>query len=175
MKTACVATFAGLIVFGWTPDVHAQRPCDLLTTAEVQQVFPGSKPGRADRALEKQGIFRCQWETPMGSLLLITGDEVTEPPKEEAKTWTLGLVDPLRSDAERRVRYEVLTGVGDEAIAVVERRDQEKGFIQNAAFLVVRRGKRQVSVMSTGLASRERGEALKVLAELGKAIAKKLS
>jgi hypothetical protein len=49
-------------------------------------------------------------------------------------------VDPLGADAERRVRFDVLRGIGDEAIAVVERRDTANGITQDAALIVVRRG-----------------------------------
>jgi hypothetical protein len=170
------AALAALFVLSPSPRVEAQAdgPCALLTTAEVQQAFAGSKPGRVDRSLEKDGILRCVWDHPAGTLMVIDGREITESPREEASGWTLTFLDPLRDDAERRVRYEALPGVGDEAVAVVERKDPAKGFAQDGAILVLRRGKRQVSVLSNDLAKRERAEALGVLATLGKAIAKRL-
>ncbi len=64
--------------------------------------------------------------------------------------------------------------MGDQAIAIVERADKTKGFMQNGAVLVVRRGTRQVSALSTDLARRDRAEALKVFEDLGKAIARRL-
>ena len=97
------------------------------------------------------------------------------PPEEAEDTWALTFLDPLRNDAAKNVRYETLTGVGDQAVAVVEREDKVKGFGATAAILVVRRSKQQVAVLSTGLARRERAEALRVLGELGKAIARRLS
>ena len=115
------------------------------------------------------------WDTPDGLLSIITGEEVNQSPKDEAEGWTLTFLDPLRNDAQRHVRYEVLPGVGDEAVAVVERQDKTKGFAQNGAILVVKRGKQQVSLLSTELARRERADALRIFAELGKAIAKRLS
>ena len=177
MKKTYIAIIAGLTVFGWGPGIKAQiqGPCALLTTAEVQQAFPGSKPGQLDRRNEKHGLLTCMWDTPKGLLSIITGEEVNQSPKDEAQGWTLTFLDPLRSDAERHVRYEVLTGVGDGAVAVVERQDKSKGFAQNGAILVVRRGKQQISVLSTELAHRERADALRIFAELGKAIAKRLN
>jgi hypothetical protein len=175
MTTTRIATLAGLALLGATPGVNAQGdPCALLTIAEVQHAFPGSKAGRLDRSQEKRGIRTCLFDYPTGRLSIIVGDEVTEPPRAEAESWTLTFLDPLRDDAQRHVRYEVLPGVGDEAVAVVERQDASKGFAQSGAILVVRRGTRQVSVMSTDLARRERAEAITVLSDLGKAIAKRL-
>jgi hypothetical protein len=149
-------------------------PCALLTTADVQGAFPGSKAGQLDRSQEKYGLVTCIWDHPTGRFSIIASSGSPEPVKDEARGWTLIFLDPLRPGAERNVRYEALSGVGDEAVAVVEREDKSKGFMQNGAFLVVRRGKQQVSALSTDLARRERAEALKVLEGLGKSIAKRL-
>jgi hypothetical protein len=176
MKTTYIAALVSLTVLGSKPAIEAQGegPCGLLTTAEVQRTFPASKPGRFDRSMEKYGLLRCVWDYPGGSLLIIAGEE-NDTPKEEAKGLTPAFLDPLRADAERHVRYEVLAGVGDQAVAVIEREDKAKGFMTSAAILVVQRGKRQVSVMSGELARRDRAEALRALTEIGKAIAKRLS
>jgi hypothetical protein len=178
MKTTSIAALVSLMIFGSKPAIEAQSegPCGLLTTPEVQQAFPGSKPGRLERTNEKYGVLSCLWSYPTGMLSIIAGidNEAEESPKAEAEGWTLTFLDPLRNDAGRHVRYEVLPGVGDEAVAIVERVDKIKGFSQDAAILVVRRGKRQVSALSSNLARRERADALRILAELGKAIAKRL-
>lgn len=157
------------------PIVRAQvkDPCTLLTTAEVQHAFPGATAGRLDRDLEKYGLVRCEWKYSGGSLIIITGAD-TDPVKEEAQSMALTFLDPLRSDAPGHVRYEKLPGVGDEAIAAVERADKAKGFMQDGAILVVQRGTRQISMLSSDLARRERADALRVLSDLGKAIAKRL-
>ena len=176
MKPTDMAVLAVLLALapGPTASAQAEDPCALLTMADVQQAFPGAKPGRLDRSQEKHGILTCLWDYPTGRLSVIDGDEVTESPRDEARSWTLVFLDPLQSDAERRVRYEALPGVGDEAVAIVEREDKAKGFAQNGAILVVRRGRRQVSVLSTDLARRDRAEALRVLADLGRTIARRL-
>lgn len=153
---------------------QAHDPCSLLTTAEVQRAFPGTKAGRVDRSQEKSGVVTCTWDYPTGILSLVGDDGAEESVKEEARGWTDIFLDPLRPDAGRHVRYELLAGVGDEAIAIVEPEDKSKGFMQNGAILVVRRGKKQVAVMSSTLTRRERAEALQVLTELGKAIATRL-
>jgi hypothetical protein len=152
----------------------AEGPCALLTTAEVQRAFAGAKPAKLDRSLVSSGILRCAWEYPGGRFGIIDGTEEADPVRTEAQTWTLGFIDPLNRDASRHVRYERLTGVGDEAIAVVERADPAKGFVANGAFLVVRRGARQITMMDAALAARDRPAALAALQELGKAAAKRM-
>jgi hypothetical protein len=153
----------------------AQDPCSLLTTAEAQRAFPGAKPGRPERNLENVGIFRCAWNYPSGTLIVLTdAGDAEATTREEAEGMTDTFLDPLRNDARRHVRYEPLPGVGDEAIAIVEREDKAKGFLINGAILVVRRGRRQVTVLSSDLGRRDRAEALRVLSDLGKAIATRL-
>jgi hypothetical protein len=178
MKTTTLVALLGLLTLG--PQSRTQAivdPCTLLTTADVQQAFPETtKGGELDRSQEKLGMLKCVWRTGTGRLFVFTGDEVTDTPREEAEeTWALTFLDPLRTDAAKHVRYETLTGVGDQAVAVVERQDKAKGFLIDAAILVVRRGKQQVTVLSTDLAKRERADALRVLGELGKTIAKRVN
>jgi hypothetical protein len=174
MKT--IAALVGVVVAGWSQAATAQtlNPCALLTAAEARQAVPRSGPATNDRSLEKYGVSRCHWGEVL-VLLLGVGDEPEDPPKVEARTLVEGFVDPLRSSAARSVRFETLAGVGDEAIAVVERRDEAKGFLNDAVILVVRRGKRQVSLLAQGVAGRERAEWLRVLSDLGQAIAKRLN
>jgi hypothetical protein len=177
MKTMRIALLMSLTLFASTlaADAQGTDPCALLTEAEVQRVFPGSKAGRLDRTLEKSGILRCRWDSPTGWLMIIGGADGPDSPKDEAETWAYGLVDPVHGNVQRSVRFEFLPGIGDQAIAFVERRDQGRGILQDGAALVVRRGHRQVSVMAPDLARRERAEALRILGELGKALARRLS
>jgi hypothetical protein len=176
MKTTTTTPLVVLIASLSTLSVDAQGqdPCALLTMAEVRQAFPEATAGKPDRTLEKYGMQRCSWNHPAGLLVLIASDE-DESAKDGAEGLTPAFVDPLRSDAGRHVRYETLPGVGDQAVAVLEREDKAKGFTQDGAILVVQRGKHQVAVLSNDLARRERAEGLRVFTELGKAIAKRLA
>lgn len=174
MRSILAALIGGLTAFAVAIPIDAQvDPCALLTLPEVQQAFPDAKPGVPDRKLENRGITRCSWSYPTGRLLLMASEE-DESAKDGAQGLTLTFLDPLQNSAGRQVRYESLPGVGDEAVAVVERADKVKGFAQDGAILVVRRGKRQVAAMSSDLARRERADALRVLTQLGKAIAARL-
>jgi hypothetical protein len=151
-----------------------EGPCALLTVAEVRSVFPEAGPGKLDSTVKKYGVRTCVWNYPTGRFSIIDGGEETISPREEAAGWTAIFVDPLNAAAESHVRYEVLEGVGDEAVAVVEAADKAKGFYQHGALLVVRRGTRQVTLMSTDLARRPRAEALAALRTLGQSVAKRM-
>ena len=183
IKIASLLTIVVLMTIGPAAQTRPiLDPCTLLAAADLQQAFPGAGAGKVDRSLEKDGMVKCVWPYPAGSryasgsVFVFTSDEITETPREEAEdTWALTFLDPLRNDAAKNVRYETLTGVGDQAVAVVEREDKAKGFSASVAILVVRRGKQQVALLSAGLALRERAEALRILGELGKAIARRLS
>jgi hypothetical protein len=178
MKKAAVAVISMLAIAlpAGAQRVDAQiDPCTLLAVDEVRQAFPGSKPGSIERGLEKQGILRCSWESPAGLLFLIASREPEDSTKDEARTWAQAAVDPLRPDAERRVRFDVMPGIGDGAIAVVERRDTANGIVEDAALIVIRRGTWLVTLLAPQLARRERADALRALSELGKGVARRLT
>jgi hypothetical protein len=61
MKTRHLGRLVGLALLASTRLGTAQTPdpCALLTPAEMQQAFPGTKPGRTDRKLAKDGIVSC--------------------------------------------------------------------------------------------------------------------
>jgi hypothetical protein len=179
MKKAAVAIIS-MCAFAIVLPVGARRvdaqvdPCAMLAIGEVRQAFPDSKPGNIERGLEKQGILRCSWESSTGRLFLIASQEPEDELKDEARTWAEAAVDPLRPGAARRMRYEVMPGIGDEAIAVVERRDTANGILEDTALIAVRRGPWLVSLLAPQLARRERADALRMLGELGKATARRL-
>lgn len=181
MKTRYLALLTALAGLAFPGVGNAQRPdpCALLTVVELQPAFPGSKQGRTVRTLEKDGILSCEWTYNTGRVALIAGgDGIEDTPLDEAKTMMNAFVDPLRPDAERHVRFETLPGVGDKAVAILERQDRAKGITNNGVLLVVRRGKRQVVLIAVppgDLMRRERAEALKIVADLGRAIARRLS
>lgn len=178
MKKAAVAVISmfAIALPAGVQRVDAQiDPCALLAVDEVRQAFPGSKPGSIERGLEKQGILRCSWESPAGILFLIASREPEDSTKDEARTWVQAVVDPLRPDAERRVRFDAMSGIGDKAIAVVERRDTANGIMEDAALIVIRRGTWLVTLLAPQLARRERADALRVLTELGKGVARRLT
>lgn len=151
---------------------HARdtNPCTFLPLHDVRRVYPDAQAGVPDMSLAKEGIVRCTWKHGTGTLFLITGADAGDTPAEEAESWSLAIVDPLRSDAARLVRYETMSGVGDAAVAVVERRDPAKGFIQDGAYITLRRGPSLVSILAPDLARGDRAEALQKLTQLARAL-----
>jgi hypothetical protein len=150
-----------------------KAPCSLLTLEEVRKVIPSAKAAQPDRSNEKYGIFSCAWPHDGGRLMILSGEE-EQTPAEEARSLVDTFADPLSNSAAKNVRFEKIAGVGDSAVAVVERADKAKGFMQNNAYIVVRRGPHQVAVLAPGLAGRERPAALAALTDLGKAVAGRL-
>lgn len=153
--------------------VAGEGPCGLLTNEEVRRIFPDARNGTLDRRNEKHGILNCEWAHKGGRFMIVAGEEY-QTPAEEARGWVDSFVDPMNGSASSRVRFETISGVGDAAVAVVERADKAKGFMQNGAYIVVRRAQRQVMLASPDLATRERAAALAALTELGRAAAGRL-
>lgn len=151
-------------------EARDDNPCALLALSEVRRLYPDAQAGVPDLSLAKEGVVRCTWKHGADTLFLITGPDAGDTPADEAESWSLAIVDPLRHDAARLVRYETVPGVGDAAVAVVERRDPAKGFIQDGAYIAVRRGSTLVSLLAPDLARGDRAEALRRLAQLGKAL-----
>lgn len=145
-------------------------PCALLPQSDVRRVYPDAQAGVPDLTLAKDGIVRCTWKHAAGTLFLITGPDAGDSPAEEAESLAMTIVDPLRDGAGTRVRYETVAGVGDAAVAVVERRDATKGFIQDGAYIAVRHRRALVSILAPDLARGDRGEALRRLTQLATAL-----
>ena len=76
----------------------------------------------------------------------------------------------------RNLKYEMLTGVGlgTEAVAFIEARDDKRGIVSEAAMLVLHRGQRTLWLTSPVLPQRDRAAALKTFEALGRIAAKQL-
>lgn len=161
------------------PKLPAGDPCQLLTDAEVRQLFPDAQSGRR-WDLESAGILNCQWKSPKGGSpylqLALSDSEPDESIADELKGWAAAFAtDGFKwEEALRWVRYETLNNVGDQAMAVVVAPADPQHFLQAGAMLVARRGKRSIRLEAPKLAERGRVPALKALEELGRAAAKRL-
>ena len=153
------------------PPLPAADPCALLTDAEVRKVFPDAKAGERDRSTDEFGIASCVWKHPGGRFALQVQTSEPGTVKNEIEGLAGGATD---MGADRNLRYETLSDVGDQAMAVVERADEARGILQDIAVLIAQRGDLQVNLMSSDLASRERAEALQTLAKLGRAAVQRL-
>lgn len=146
------------------------NPCAMLAPGDVRSVYADAQAGVADQKLARDGIFRCTWKHGTDTLFLVTGSAADDTVAGEAESWSLAILDPLRNDAGRSIRYETVKGVGEEAIAVVERRDPARGLMQDGAYITVRLGPALVTLLAPDLARGDRAEALRRLTQLGKAL-----
>lgn len=154
--------------------VAADGPCRLLTDAEVRAVFPDAKTGKRNRSREEYGISACQWSGAHGDFVAEVWKAKGSSADNEIRGLMGGFVDPRMAAAEKNVRYESVSGVGDQACAVVEIEDEQRGVLSNVALLVARRGDQILALSSPELPHRERGAALRALRELGRVAARRL-
>ena len=149
-------------------------PCQLLTDAEVGQVFPGAKVGKRERN-EGIGFVACTWNSPGGLLYVqIFNRNPNESIESEIGLYTINFMTIMDLElAERIVRLEKVNNVGERALAAVEQADAQR-HLQDGAVIVFDRGQRTIYIVAPRLAERGRAAALKVLEELGRAAAKRL-
>jgi hypothetical protein len=150
-------------------------PCSLLSAGEVRKFYPKAAPGVRERTREKYGIVACTWDHPAGQLVTqVTLGAKPGSAAEEARGIAFGFVDPLKPGAGTAIRYEPVAGVGDEAVAVVEKEDEKQGILAPAAYLYTQRADRQLAIIAVDLARGDRVSALRTLQEIGKAAAARL-
>ncbi|MGZ5238274.1 MAG: DUF3558 family protein, partial [Caldimonas sp.] len=134
-------------------------PCRLLNDAEVRAVFPSAKAGVRETTREKYGIRACTWKTEAGTFALQRWTAKAGSVDNEIRGLALGFVDPVNPAAQTAVRYDNVPGVGDQAMALVEARDDKRGVLTDAAILVTQRGDQLVELQSQELARGDRGAA----------------
>lgn len=149
--------------------------CRLLESSEVRAVFAGAKTGEADESRKQYGITACTWSTPRGTLVVQFWASENSSAKDEARGLIQGVLDPLKGDAARNnVRYENVSGVGEQAVAVIETKDAQRGVLTDFAMLVAQRGDRILVLIAPELARSERTKALEGLQALGKSAVSRL-
>ena len=151
-------------------------PCTVVPLSDVQKAFPGAKPGERITRKEKYGVTECTWKD--GSGVVVFGVQEffgSDSAMDETKGFVLAMVEGKTANA-RNVRYEILTGVGlgNEAVAFVETRDDKRGIVSEGAMLVLHRGQRTLWLTSPTLPQRDRAAALKTFEALGRIAAKRL-
>jgi hypothetical protein len=153
--------------------------CALLSLSEIRRVLPQAARAERDDALKEHGINGCDWYADTGkapvlevSVWTVSGDDDT--PTSNARTLAMGIADPTRANTEAAVRLEKVAGVGEEAVAIVEKRDDARGILTTAGLLTLRQNGRIATVASAYIAVEDRSKALGQLAALGKAVAAQL-
>jgi hypothetical protein len=148
--------------------ISTEGTCRLLTTEEVSAALGGSKSGRADNSRREYGISTCEWESGQGRFAAQSWKAQGNSAKEEAEGLMLGNLDPLKSAAQSHVRYEEVTRIGEQAVAVVEAKDTKHGILSDAAMLVIRHNNEFLVLIAPNLAREDRQSALQMLETLGR-------
>jgi hypothetical protein len=149
--------------------------CHLLDSSEVRAVFAGAKNGETDDSRKQYGITACTWSTPRGTFVIQFWESEGSSARDEASGLVEGVLDPLKGAAARNnVRYENVPGVGEQAVAVVETQDAQRGVLNDFAMLVARNGNHILVLIAPQLARSERTKALEGLQALGKSAVSRL-
>lgn len=167
---------ASIAILG-TSCVIAAEPkdaCHLLTNAEVAAAFPGAKPGVGESGRARYGILGCEWSTPNGRVAAqFWKNEDPTTARAEVEGMVSGALDPMKRTAEKAVRYENLTGVGESAVVAIAKRDAAAGVLNDVAVAGVVVGGRTVTIFAPQLASGDPAKAITVLSALARSAAKR--
>jgi hypothetical protein len=148
--------------------------CRLLETAQVSAALSGAKRGEADNSRQQYGISACEWSTGRGRFAAQYWKSEHPSAKDEASGLMVGDLDPLKGGARANVRYQAVEGVGEQAVAVVESKDAQRGILDDVAMLVVQRGNVILVLIAPELARSDRNAALRLLTALGQSAAARL-
>jgi len=151
--------------------VVAEGPCRLLTVAEVRAVLPKAGPGTHDSSRKEYGIDACLWEDAGGRFAVQTWKAKPGTIGNEIRGLSSGFLDPRNPAAKHNVRFEEIPAIGDQAIAVIEIRDEQRGILTDVATLAIQRGDQVIVLIAdSAFARRDRAQALDVLKRLGQAV-----
>ncbi|HEV7576884.1 MAG TPA: hypothetical protein VGO85_12635 [Caldimonas sp.] len=150
-------------------------PCTIVSSADVQKVFPGVKAERSKR-LEEYGITECGWKGANGDVVLVVQESFNDgkSAREDALGMAQGFVNPLDPRALKNVRVEAFPALGVDAAAFVETVDKGRGIVGDGALMELRKDRHNISLGSADLARRDRAAALKAFEDLGRVAAKRL-
>ena len=156
------------------PHSAGNDACRLLSDADVRAVFPGAGPGVPETTREQYGIRACVWETRAGRFALQRWTAKPGSVDDEIRGMALGVLDPRKPAAAASVRYETLSGIGDQAMAMVEAQNATTGILADAALLMTLRGDQLIELQSSELGRGDRAAALKSLSTLARAAVARL-
>jgi hypothetical protein len=150
-------------------------PCALLTQSEVKAAFAGAGAGQPDASRQKYGIAACQWPTQQGHFIAQVWKSEEASALTEARSLMLGFLDPMKSNPDANVRYETIAGVGQQAVAVVETKDVQRGVMIDVSLLVTLKGDQTLVLLAPpDFARRDRAAALTTLKSLAKTAVSRL-
>jgi hypothetical protein len=151
----------------------ADDPCSFVTLAEVRAAFPGAAAGQRDHSQDEYGMASCVWELPT-SKLAVQVFKSTNKAGEEVRGRMLGFLDPLQPGLREKIRYDEISGLGDDAVAVAVKADQAAGILADTAMLGIRRDDRMVVIFTSTLVDGDPETSKQALQRLGKSAAHRL-
>lgn len=152
----------------------ADSPCRLLTDAEVRSVLPGAASGTRNTESLQYGLDRCAWEARTGRMGLEVSKVEPAAFENELRAELQGAVDPRIQGALGRIAFVTVPGIGDQAIAVREKGDAQRGILTDVALIAVQRGHR-MAVLMIHQSSRDAGlPTLDTLKDLARPLATRL-
>ena len=152
----------------------AAGACALLTDVEVRAVFPGAKAGAPERTREQYGIRACVWDTPTGSFALQQWAAKGGTVDNEIRGLAAGFISPVNPQAGKAVRYETVPGIGEKAMVLVEKQDDVRGILTDAAVLVTLRNGQFLELQSQDLGRSDRTAAMQSLGTLARSAVARL-
>jgi len=156
------------------PTGPVDNACDLLTDAEVRQAFPKAESGKRNTASLQYGLDRCAWETPTGQIGVEVSKVEAAAFAQELRAELQGAVDPRVQGALDRIQFHPIEGIGDHAIAVLEKGDAKRGIYADITLLAIQRGHRMAVLMLREDSSDAPQPTLESLQGLGRQLAPRL-
>ena len=129
------------------PTAPVDNACDLLTDAEIRQVFPTAAPGKRNTESLQYGLDRCAWKTPTGQIGIEVSKVEAGAFENDLRGELQGAVDPRVNGALEGIQFHKVEGIGDHAIAVLEKGDAQRGIYADITLLAIQRGHRMAVLM----------------------------
>lgn len=152
----------------------SDNPCALLTDAEVRAVFPKAEAGKRNTDGLQYGLDRCAWETPTGQVGVEVSRIEAGALESELRGQLTGAVDPQIQGAAEQIRLQTIAGIGDNAIAVLEQADAQRGILTDIALIAIQRGRRMAVLVAHDASTRAPPPSLDSLEDLGRKLAQRL-
>ena len=129
------------------PAGPVDNACDLLTDAEVRQVFPPAASGKRNTESLQYGLDRCAWKTPTGQIGIEVSKVEAAAFENDLRGELQGAVDPRVNGALERIQFHKVAGIGDHAVAVLEKQDTQRGIYADITLLAIQHGHRMAVLM----------------------------
>jgi hypothetical protein len=154
--------------------VPADNACNLLTDAEVRGVFPQATAGKRNIDSLQYGLDRCAWQEPTGQIGVEVSKIEASAFENELRGDLTGFVDPRINGAIDNIHFQNIPGIGDKAIAVLEKADAKRGIYTDIALLAIQRGHRMAVLMARDVSPDAPLPTRESLVELGRKLASRL-